>query len=177
MHTFKMQVFSCIPSTFTNFEKLLTLFHIIIIELSWVQNLIVLFLQPLKSELEHWVFSRVRSPPVGNSSVLHYVHTQHRQKRGTKIGFILHKNIVKTWKHLLHINLLKQGDNVWISQIVQNIHKEKKSFSWVIHTPLMHLYLNPPPKQMPLTAIQRSSKHYDIFQTLVVSTASSVRLS
>lgn len=108
-----------------------------------------------------------------------HVHTnQHREKRGTKIGFILHKNIVKTWKHL-HINLLKQGDNVLISQIVQNIDKKNHFREWFIPLFCIFIWTHHQSKcrVQHFTAFRRSSKHHDIFQTLVVSTASSVFLS
>lgn len=64
-------------------------------------------------------------------------HKPHWEKRGTKIGFILHKNVVKTF---LHINLLKQGDNVYISQIVQNIDQKKIIFMSDLYPPFASLF-------------------------------------
>lgn len=57
------------------------------------------------------------------------------------------------------------------------IDEKKKSFSWVINSPLLHFYLNPPPKQMQkeaFRAIRRSSKHHDMLWTPEAPTASSV---
>lgn len=54
-------------------------------------------------------------------------------------------------------------------RLYKNVHV------WSI-TPLLNLYLNPPPKQIIKTAIQRSSKHH-AFKTLLATTTGSVFLS
>lgn len=130
--------------------------------------------------LSDWssALSGVSSPPVGIQ--VHYTMSTHKSAGEERYQnrFYFYIRTLSKLENILHINLLKQGDNVWISQIVQNI--DKKLFSWVIPTPFcIFIWTHHQSKcsaAQPLTAIRRSSKHH-IFQTLVVSTASSVILS
>lgn len=61
-------------------------------------------------------------------------HNEHSEKRGTKIGFILHKNIVKTWKHFAYKPFKTRRQCLNFTDCTKYWpEKEKKTFSWVIH--------------------------------------------